>query len=172
MVVAAPLLVLGRPLIRFLWAVPLSWRRPIGLAAISPLSRPASAGLLHGVAIWIWHYPPLFDATLGSDWIHSVQHLSFLVTALLFWWSVFQGPAAAALLNLLIATIHTGVLGALLTFSGSALYPAYAHASIGWSVAPLVDQQLGGLIMWIPGGLSYLAAGMWIASRSLVPARA
>ncbi|HVW83545.1 MAG TPA: cytochrome c oxidase assembly protein [Bryobacteraceae bacterium] len=114
--------------------------------------------------------PPLWRRI--AERLYRTKRLSAFSPSKIAFRSVFQGPAAAALLNLLIATIHTGVLGALLTFSGSALYPACAHASIGWSVAPLVDQQLGGLIMWIPGGLSNLAAGMWSASRSLVPARA
>jgi cytochrome c oxidase assembly factor CtaG len=175
MVLAAPLLTLGRPLIPFLWAMPLAVRRALGeLAKHDMLARTWSiatrtsvAGILHGVAIWVWHYPPLFDATLSSDAIHTAQHCSFLFTALLFWWSVFRGAPGPALLSLFVTAVHTSVLGALLTFSATPWYPGYAETTARWNIGPLQDQQLGGVIMWIPAGLSYLIAGVWTASRSL-----
>jgi len=157
MALSAPLLVLGRPLIRYLWAMPMGMRRIVGVFSgpLLALTAPVTAGILHAGAIWIWHYPPLFGATLTSEFVHAAQHLSFFLTGLLFWWSVLHGPVGAAMLNLLITTIYTGVLGALLVFSRTVLYPAYA----------MRDQQIGGLIMWVPGGVAYLVAALWIASR-------
>jgi putative membrane protein len=104
MALAAPLLVLGRPLIPWVWALPGAWRRPVGrLAAAAPfqagwdgLTHPGVAWTLHGVAIWGWHLPVLFQATLRSETVHAVQHASFLGTGLLFWWTVLQRSIPAS----------------------------------------------------------------------------
>ncbi|HEX2189626.1 MAG TPA: cytochrome c oxidase assembly protein, partial [Longimicrobiaceae bacterium] len=99
MAVAAPLLVLGRPVIPFLWGVPMGWRRGVGgwarggrvRAAWGALTALSAAWLLHAAAIWLWHLPSLYQATLASDAVHTLQHLSFLGTALLFWWVLLHG---------------------------------------------------------------------------------
>ena len=173
MLVAAPLLVLGRPLVVFLWAFPVNWSRRIGnLAKIPAINRswqlltiPLVAWLVHAVALWIWHVPVLFEAVLHNEWVHTLQHLSFLVSALLFWWALIHGPRGAmgygaAVLYLFTTSIHSGVLGALLTVAGSVWYPSYIGLTTSWGLTPLEDQQLGGLIMWIPAGLVYVIAGL------------
>ena len=154
MAAAAPLLILGRPLVPFVWALPMTWRRTVGdWAATAPvrgtwelLTLPLVAWTLHGVAIWLWHAPALFEATLRSDWVHSLQHMSFLGTGLLFWWALLRGRAGrigspAAVLYLFTTSVHTTVLGALLTFSSRAWYPLYAPATAAWGLTPLEDQQ-------------------------------
>src|SRR5690606_3995771 len=98
MLLAAPLLVLGAPMVAFLWALPRAWRRPLGRwarrrsvrAAWHAIPHPLVAWGLHAAAIWIWHAPRLYEATLTSDLIHALQHLSFFGTALLFWWPVLH----------------------------------------------------------------------------------
>ncbi len=93
MLAAAPLLVLSRPLVPFLWALPLSWRQTAGALSQHPaiqaiwsaLTNPFTAWAIHAVALWVWHVPRLFQATLTSDLVHTLQHLSFLGSALLFW---------------------------------------------------------------------------------------
>jgi putative membrane protein len=180
MAMAAPLLVLGRPLVPFVWALPVTWRRSVGAwASVAPVRRswelltlPLVAWSLHGAAIWVWHAPPLFEATLRSDLIHTLQHLSFLGTGLLFWWALLRGregrlgrPAAA--LYLFTTFVHTTVLGALLTFSSRLWYPLYASSTAPWGLTPLEDQQLAGLIMWVPAGLVYLIATLVIAASWL-----
>src|SRR6185369_5001501 len=173
MLVAAPLLVLGRPLIAFLWALPLSWSRRLGNIgkitwinhAWRTLTIPLVAWLFHAVALWTWHIPALFQATLRSDAIHMAQHLSFLLSALLFWWALIHGPQGAmgygaAVLYLFTTSVHSGALGALLTVAGSVWYPSYAPLTASWGLTPLEDQQLGGLIMWIPASLVYVIAGL------------
>ena len=173
MLVAAPLLVLGRPLIAFLWALPLNWARRLGnIAKIVWLNRawraltiPLVAWLVHAVALWIWHVPALFQATLYSETIHTLQHLSFLLSALLFWWALIHGPQGAmgygaAVLYVFTTSVHSGALGALLTVAGSVWYPSYAPLTASWGLTPLEDQQLGGLIMWIPASLVYVIAGL------------
>ena len=173
MLVAAPLLVLGRPLVVFLWALPLNWSRRIGnLGKVSTVNRlwriftiPLVAWIVHAVALWTWHIPLLFEAVQRNEAIHTAQHLSFLLSALLFWWALIHGPQGAmgygaAVLYLFTTSIHSGALGALLTVAGSIWYPSYAGLTASWGLTPLEDQQLGGLIMWIPAGLVYLIAGL------------
>jgi cytochrome c2 len=123
------------------------------------------AWALHAIALWIWHAPPLFQATLQSDLIHTLQHLSFLLSALLFWWAVLHNGRdrvgyGAATLYVFTTSIHSGALGALLTFSSTLWYPAYHVSPLAWGLTPVEDQQLGGLLMWIPAGLVYLFAGL------------
>lgn len=173
MLVAAPLLVLGRPLVTFLWALPLDLSRGLGnIAKIRALNRlwrtftiPLVAWLVHAIALWIWHIPVLFEAVLHHEPVHTAQHLSFFISALLFWWALIHGPQGAmgygaAVLYLFTTSVHSGVLGALITIAGSVWYPSYVGLTNSWGLTPLEDQQLGGLIMWIPAGLVYVIAGL------------
>jgi putative membrane protein len=173
MLVAAPLLVLGRPLIPFLWALPLDWARRVGnwgkaawfQRVWRALTNPFVAWAIHAVALWVWHAPALFQATLSNEWVHTLQHLSFLLSALLFWWSLIHGRQGlmgygAATLYVFTTSVHSGLLGALLTFASSVWYPSYIGLTSSWGLTPLEDQQLGGLIMWIPAGLVYIVAGL------------
>jgi putative membrane protein len=173
MLIAAPLLVLGRPLIAYLWALPVEWRRKAGRvgkvgwvrAGWHAITNPLAAWAIHAVTLWVWHAPALFQATLKSELVHTTQHLTFLLSALLFWWALIHGRHAlmgygAAVLYMFTTSVHSGVLGALLTFASSAWYPAYSATTESWGLTPLEDQQLGGLIMWVPAGLVYLFAGL------------
>ena len=173
MLVAAPLLVLGRPLIPFLWALPLTWARAAGAWARASwfqktwraLTNPFSAWAIHAVALWVWHAPVLFQATIDNEWVHTAQHLSFLLSALLFWWAIIHGRRGwmgygAGVLYMFTTSVHSGALGALITFASSPWYPAYRTTTQSWGLTPLEDQQLGGLIMWIPAGLVYVFAGL------------
>ena len=170
MLVAAPLLVLGRPLVPYLWALPERSRRSVGAwaktRAISTtwrfVSSPVHAWWIHFVALWGWHIPSLFQATVSNEAVHTAQHLSFLVSALLFWWALFQRHGAErhygpALLYVFTTMVHTGVLGVLLTFSSVVWYPVYNLTTHAWGLTPLEDQQLGGLIMLVPPIAVYLA---------------
>ncbi len=180
MVVAAPLLVLGRPLAAWTWAFPPGLRQRIGAAtrwrwlatAWAALTRPLAAWGLHAVALWAWHVPVLFQAALHHEPVHVLQHASFLATALLFWWAVVGGDPRAqrggfALASLFTTMMHTGALGALLTFAPTVWYPAYELGGGAMGLTPLEDQQLGGLIMWVPGGAAYLLAGLALVGRVL-----
>jgi putative membrane protein len=173
MLVAAPLMVLGKPLIGFLWALPVSWSRRIGgwtkvrwfEQVWQSITNPLIAWIIHAVSLWIWHVPLLFQATLRSDLVHTLQHTFFLGSALLFWWALIHGPQGAmgygaAALYVFTTSIHSGVLGALITFSGKLLYPVYSNTTSSWGLSALEDQQLGGLIMWVPAGLVYIVAGL------------
>jgi putative membrane protein len=180
MTLAAPLLVLGRPIVALLWGVPVRWRRTAGaIAAGTPirkswqwLSAPLLAWILHALAIWLWHMPSLYQATLGSELVHTAQHLSFLGTALLFWWSLLQIREGrlgrpGAVIYLFTTAVHTTLLGALLTFSDRLWYPLYGATAGPWGLTALEDQQLAGLIMWVPGGLAYLFAALAVVASWL-----
>ena len=187
MIVAAPLLVLGRPFAFWMWGLPAAWRRPVGTAARSRgvqlvwtlLTLPLFAWLLHAAVLWLWHAPLLFESALHSNSIHTVQHVSFLGSALLFWWAVLGDASAQprrgmTMLYIFTTMAHTGALGALLTWSDLVWYPSYIGAGESYGMGALEDQQLGGLIMWVPGGLAYLLAGLALAAtwlgRDLPPA--
>jgi cytochrome c oxidase assembly factor CtaG len=187
MLVAAPLLVLGRPLIPFLWGLPIRWRRHAGAFTKRPViqriwrvvSSPFGAWAIHALALWIWHAPILFQATLDNDFVHSLQHTSFLFSALLFCWSLLNGPErrmsyGTGIISVFTTAVHSSILGALLTVSQTIWYPAYAGGTSIWGLTPLEDQQLGGLIMWVPAGTVYLVAGLllfaaWMRGRAEEP---
>jgi cytochrome c oxidase assembly factor CtaG len=191
--VAAPLLVLGQPPLALLWGLAEPrrrqlgrwWRRvPVLRSAWAVLSLPLVAWLLHTAALWVWHAPPLYQAALEAPMLHGAEHLSFLGTGLLFWWTVLApGPAGAArsdqgrtryglgALSIFALTLQSGLLGALMTFAPSPWYPAYAGRTAPWGLAPLEDQQLAGLLMWVPGGMIYAAVALgllavWIRPRA------
>jgi cytochrome c oxidase assembly factor CtaG len=177
---AAPLLVLARPAPALLWALPAGWRRPVGRATRGPTTRAAWAALTHplvafllqAAALWSWHLPGPYQATLRSELAHALQHASFLLAASLFWWSVLHPPGrrggGAALGSLFGTTIHTGALGALLALAERPWYPDYGRTAWAWGLTPLEDQQLAGLVMWIPACLAYIVAALWIARGFLV----
>jgi putative membrane protein len=173
MLISAPLFILGRPMIATLKAMPISAAQRLAHLGNSAgwgkfwrfITYPFAAWLIHALALWVWHIPILFQATLDSDLIHSLQHISFLFSALLFWWAIMHGRArmkgyGLAVLYIFTTALHTGALGAIITIAGRLLYPDYAATTDAWHLTPLEDQQLGGLIMWIPAGLVYVAAGL------------
>lgn len=181
MVVAAPLLVLSRPLEAWVWALPLRMRRTLAAAFSAPrvayawrrLTAPTSAWALHALALWVWHVPALFMAALANESLHVLQHTCFFASALVFWWAAFgrgSRAADATSIGLLFTTmLHTSALGLLLTFAPT---PWYTHQAPGlFGLTALEDQQLGGLVMWVPGGFAYLAAVLVIVAAWLSPSR-
>jgi len=181
MIVAAPLLVLGRPLGVWLWSWPQAARNGGGrLTRLRPLqavwnmlTRPINAWLLHFAALWLWHVPAWFQLALLRPGWHAVQHVSFLFPALLFWWSVLgRASRSSAMAYLFTTMLHTGALGALFALSATVWYPAYGGSAAEYGLSALEDQQLGGLIMWVPGGLAYLIAALLLCAGWLAPASA
>lgn len=190
MLVAAPLLVLGRPWMTILFAFHRDDARSLSRVVSRPglrvfwrlLAHPVAAWAVHAFALWLWHVPALFDATLRHEWVHHAQHLSFFGSALLFWWALFLArpvgaATGAALLYLFTTMLHTGLLGALLVFADALLYRGYVATAADWSLTPLEDQQLGGLLMWAPGGLVYVVVALallvrWLRAADREPSRA
>ena len=173
MLISAPLLVLSRPLVSFVWAMPVRGRESIAGFARSrmfkrvwlAISAPIAAWFLHAAALWLWHAPALFTATLRSDAVHAAQHISFLGSALLFWWALLNHHVGrlsygGAVLYVFTTAIHTSVLGALLTFAPRVWYSPYLATAPAWHFTALEDQQLGGLIMWVPAGTLLAIVGL------------
>jgi len=182
MVVAAPLLVVGRPLAAWTWAFEPPVRQALGRTAQAGpvqavwgfLTDPVAAWGLHAIALWAWHVPSFFSAALEHEWIHVLQHTSFLVTALFFWWATLgRDPRRAKTTGMAIALLfttmlHTAALGALLSLAPTAWYPPYIPTTNALGIDPVDDQQLGGLVMWIPSGLAYLVAALVLLGRLLM----
>jgi putative membrane protein len=175
MVVAAPLIALARPLAPAVWALPRRWRVRAGRALQRPaftrpwgvLTSPVIALVLHAAVRWLWHLPVLFDAALADERIHAIQHLSFFLTAVLFWWALIHGRYGrigygVGVAFVFVTVIHSGLLAAMLAFADHPLYAPHAHATAAWGMSPLVDQQRAGLLMWIPAGIIMMAIGLAI----------
>jgi cytochrome c oxidase assembly factor CtaG len=138
------------------------------------LTRPAVAWWLFVANLWLWHQPAAYQAALESEPIHLVQHLLFFGTAVLFWWPVI-GPAPmrsrlaypSRMLYVFVTWLPNSVLGAGITFAPSVLLPFYAARPRHFGLDPLVDQQLAGLTMWLPGDAIYAAAMMVLLLATL-----
>jgi putative membrane protein len=174
MAIAAPLLVLANPVGTLLWGLPRRIRGLVGRLmrhkvvsmTWSWLCAGSHATLLHGIAIWVWHAPGLFDNAVTDIAIHRLQHLSFFLSAVLFWWSVFRRSAAgAAAWHVFITMLHTSVLGALMALAPRVLYGAQTASAAAWGLTPLEDQQLAGTVMWVPAGTIY--AGVALALTAI-----
>jgi putative membrane protein len=173
MLIAAPLVVLGRPLAPALWVLPRRWRVRAGRALQRPraariwrfATSPLIALVLHAVVRWVWHLPALFDAALADDRLHAFQHLTFFASAALFWWAVIHGRYGRAGYGVASAFVfftmlHSGLLAAILALSDHPLYAPHAAATAAWGLDAVVDQQRAGLLMWIPGGIVMMALGL------------
>lgn len=128
------------------------------------------ATLVYGLVIWLLHAPPVYAATLTDAAAHLASVLALTIASIAFWSAVATMAREAggrALMAVLTTMAHTGFLGALLTFSPRLLYPLQAGGAAPWGLTPLEDQQLAGLLMWVPGSALYLAAGIGIALRWL-----
>jgi putative membrane protein len=182
-IVAAPLLVLGAPAALWFWALPQPYRRPLARSrpwrwwqtSLVWLGNPLAATLLHALAVWLWHAPRLYEAALAAQWIHRLEHLAFLGSALLFWHGLLPRPGRGArgygvgILMTFATAMQSGLLGALLTFARTPWYPTYGVSTWAWGLAPLADQQLAGVIMWAPAGGLYLVVTLvllWLWLRS------
>jgi cytochrome c oxidase assembly factor CtaG len=180
MMVAPPLLVWSRPTLAWLWAFPLPERRGIGRWwATSPrlqslyafLMLPLTVWLLASLALWFWHIPGMYDWALANDFVHAIEHGCFFLTSLAFW-TLVMAPYGerntrhgVAMIAVVTFALHSGILGALLTFAAAPLYQV--HGTPPFSLTPLEDQQLAGLIMWIPASLVYVGVFSWLFVRWL-----
>jgi cytochrome c oxidase assembly factor CtaG len=169
LLIAPPLLLLGLP--GTFWERLLRNPRIAMLARF--LARPALAWVIGMGTIWVWHAPALYNAALADEGIHILEHLMFLISATIFWWPVLsprpemQMEPLQGIPYLFGAAASSAILGILLTFTPPGLYPQYLHPvdelrilpllREQWGLSPRTDQQIGGLLMWVPGGLIYLS---------------
>ena len=175
LLVAAPLLALSAPSSAILRGSPLAvrrasgrWRRRLGLTHgnLAVLRHPAAVWLLQVGVLWFWHAAAPYDAALDNQFLHLLEHASFLVTAVLFWHVVIGVRGAArvsgglGVLLVFAMAMASVFLSVLLTFARTPWYSGYATTTASWGLDPLTDQRVAGVIMWIPAGGIYLAAAL------------
>ena len=190
--VVPPLLVLGRPWPRMWMAFPAGarrsaarglargrWSAPIRLAGRT-LTRPPVALASMTVALAVWHIPSLYGAAVGNEGVHVLEHVCFLVTALLFWGPLLEAPPIRARVDHLrratwfgLAAIPGWILAIVLAYASSPLYPVYAELPRrAFGLSPLADQQLAAGVMWVPGSIAYTVAFIVFVYRWLEPGAA
>ncbi len=122
--------------------------------------------LVSTALLWGWHLPAAYDLALSDIAVYWLMQVTLLVSATLFWRAVLGvGAAIEGVLWALAGLMQMGLLGAILTFAPAQIYAAHAVAPLAWGISPLADQQLGGLIMWVPAMLPYLAVIALLARR-------
>ena len=159
--VAAPLIVLGSPL----RALAVFWpRSAVRTLNLSPGQDLLLSSVLFAICIWIWHAPGPYNATLQSNAVYWLMHLSTFGAALLLWTGLIRygatnpGPVLA---GGFATAMQMSVLGAVLTFATRPLFIVHVGTTEVWQLSQLEDQQLGGLIMWVPGGLLLMAYALF-----------
>jgi len=171
--IGAPLVIVGRPIVPWMWSLPAGIRRRSAetLGAAAPrrlwkwLTAPLVAWALHGATVWVWHLPMLYEAAVRNEALHALEHAMFLGTAVVFWWGLVYGrygrvAYGAAALFVFTTMLHTGLLGALFALSTSPFYPLYRDRAYAAGLDPVHDQQLAGLYMWIPAGVVLTTFGL------------
>ena len=171
MLVAPPLLVYSRPIMAWMCALPAPARRAVGgvwggsrnlQRGVTGLMHPLSVWVLASAALWFWHSPTPYRWALGNEGVHSLEHACFFVTSLMFWSVVIEPYGrrhtdyGLCLLFVAAFSVQMGMLGAILTFASRALYTE-PTALLPWGLSPLQDQQLAGVVMWVPVGLIHLS---------------
>jgi putative membrane protein len=128
------------------------------------VTAPVAAWAVHGLVIWAWHAPVLYELAVRREPVHALQHAMFVGTSMLFWWGLICGRYGragygAAVFYVFTTAIHTGILGALFTIAPAPLYSVYARVA---GIDALGDQQVAGLVMWIPAGILLTMMGLWL----------
>ena len=178
LMVGAPLILLGAPIVPVLRGTPRPIRRRVIIPVLQSLavrfilrtlSRPLVAWPLYVLFIWGWHVPGLFVAALENELVHLIEHTSFAFTAYLFWWNIIDPHPLRANLSYLaripytfLTVVPAFALGAFLTFSSEPWFAPYEITAPAYGISALEDQQIGGTIMWIPGSFIIGATLIWI----------
>jgi putative membrane protein len=183
MQIATPLLLLGRPVQLILRALPpRKTKRTVGFLfgksnvryAVMAITGPVVAFLLFSINLGLWHLPSFYEAALNNEWVHHLQHLLFAGFSMIYWWVIIDPvprhhrlPEGWAIGSIFLSMMIGSGIGAILTLSGSVLYPFYLETANPWGWSPLVDQQIGGLIMWVGSFLLYAGFAIWLAAQFL-----
>jgi putative membrane protein len=179
MLAAAPLIVLGRPALAYLWAMPPRRRRAFAKlwragrfgGTVGFLMQPILVWLLFAGVFVFWHLPGPYEWALNNETIHDAEHLSFFIAAMMFWTIVLEPSGSrrlgygSTLLYVATMAVLSGLPGALMILTPRAFYAAHELTVASWGLTPMADQQLAGLIMWIPAGMVYIAAIAWLFLR-------
>ncbi len=184
--IAPPLLLIANPMPFILWGLPSNWRRRTGQWIAALLHRESS--FRHGLkavtgagVVWLlwtisvigWHDPNMYNAALRSEPVHDLEHLTFFVASMLFWWHVTgAGPRIHKQFGLIgrtafvLAAIPLNMaLGVVLAFAGGVIYSYYEAVPRLWGLDPVTDQRIGGVIMWIPGSMMFIIAALVLIAK-------
>jgi len=172
--VTPPLLLAGTPGWMF--------RPALAYAPVNAIARfitaPKAAFTIFNLVLAAWHLPPLYNSAMYYHEVHIVQHLMFLVAAVIVWWPLLSPlpelprlSYPGQMLYSFLMTLPMTVISIFIVYADHVLYPAYASAPRLWGLSPLEDQRLGGLIMWIPGGLFFYALTTVVFFRWTASAR-
>ena len=183
-----PLLLLAEPMPVLLWGLPAGARRRVGRIlsrllhrksasrrALRTATGPGVVWLLFVVALVGWHDPNAYNAALRSDLVHDVEHLSFFITAMLYWWHVVGAAPrihkrlsrTAQVIYVVAAIPPNMITGVVIAFAGQVIYSYYLAVPRLWGISALDDQILGGVIMWVPGSMMYMIAILILTARWL-----
>jgi putative membrane protein len=182
--IAPPLLLIANPLPFFLWGLPARLRLQAGMLLRQDsglrqfLRKTTGLGLvwMYFVIFYLgWHDPNAYNAALENGWVHDLEHLTFFAPAVLFWWHVIgAGPrihrplAPVARLAYLLSIIPVNMLaGMAFAFASQPIYAYYEAVPRLWGISVMADQQLAGVIMWVPGSMMYIVAALILAGRWL-----
>jgi putative membrane protein len=187
MTVAAPLVLLGAPVIALLQSLPQRLRRSVlaPLLRLPPvqgvgriITQPAFCWLASTVTVIGWHVPTLFQLGMQSEGWHTVEHATFFAAGLLFWWpvvppwpSLARWPRWSVPLYLFLATLPCDALSAFLTFCNRVVYPHYLSAHRHFNISPLGDQERAGALMWVWVTFAYLVPAAVVTIQMLSPHR-
>ncbi len=185
---APPLLMLANPLPFLLWGLPEKWRRTAGgwlsvalhresrfRRAVRSATSPGVVWMLYVIFLVGWHEPNLYNAALRNDFVHDVEHLTFFLPAMLYWWHVVgAGPRIHRQFGMpgriaynIAAIPPTMLTGIAIAFAEQPIYSYYLSVPRPWNLDVLSDQRLSGIIMWIPGSMMYIIAVLILAARWL-----
>lgn len=169
---AAPLLLVARPMPAYIWALPRPVRTGAGTALTEAalvirvlrfLTRPTVALPLFLGSLYGWHIPAAYNASLENEWVHLFMHFTMFAAAVFFWWPIIGPPPIRTRLSypqrivfLLLAVTPAALLAAVITLSNSVIYDHYIDSPGHFSWSPTEDQRIGGLLMWIPGNFVFL----------------
>ncbi|HET6390031.1 cytochrome c oxidase assembly protein [Hyphomicrobium sp.] len=176
-----PLLVWSRPFLVGLWALPAAQRKAISSSRCLHVLRAMGAWLMRPVvvaalflgAFAFWHLPRPYAWSLQNEWVHAAEHLSFLLTAIMFWSLVIEPSGRrqmdhnTSLIYVAVVAVLSGLPGALMLLSPIPLFRAHGDAPLSWGLTPLTDQQIAGVIMWVPAGIFFLVPIGLLFVRSL-----
>lgn len=184
---APPLLLIANPMPFVLWGLPDGLRLRVGrflawlLRKDAPfrktllfLTTPGLLWMFWVIALFAWHDPGLYNAALEVGWVHDAEHLTFFLSSMLLWWNVTNaGPrvhkkiSLLGRIGLLIATVPPNMLlGVILSFA-EPIYTYYESVPRLWGIGIKTDQQIGGVIMWVPGSMMYVLAALVLIARLL-----
>jgi cytochrome c oxidase assembly factor CtaG len=184
MTLAPPLIWLGAPIIalrdglstRLVQAiVQPALRLPAVQRVGKLLGQPTFCWLAAAAALVVWHIPGIFTLGLQSGTWHMIEHASFIVSGLLFWWPVVQPwpsvsrPDLSIIVYLFLATLPCDVIAGLLVFGDRVFYSIYSSSSQPFGLSALEDQQCAGALMWTCVTVVYLVVGAILTTRLLSP---